>query len=372
VVAPGPPIVELTTVSDHEAVLHELPHAVSGDGPSPHDSEGGPGVVRLDGLEPDSEHVHRGITFRTLPRPAGELLARVATVNDLHLGETECGRHAGVDLGPVLSSGPGEPGYPETMSRGAAGEIPGCRPDVVVAKGDLTSTGSPEEFDVFTEIFGGFGNRLHFVKGNHDVVIGTDGFAAPDRIEVELDGVALAVLDTSVPEKAHGAVSAEQLEWLDELGERHHDLQVLVFGHHHVWDPGTNPEPGRAAALPPDAFFGIRPQDSERLVEVFARRPSLSGYFAGHTHRNLVERFAATGHMPWVQVSAVKDYPGVWAEYRVFESGVLQVLHRISTADALRWTDSTRALFGGMYPAYSFGSIADRCFPIWPRDRGAP
>ena len=36
----------------------------------------------------------------------------------------------------------------------------------------------------------------------------------------------------------------------------------------------------------------------------------------------------------------MKDFPGSWAEYRVFEGGILQVHHRISTPDALAWTDS--------------------------------
>ena len=34
---------------------------------------------------------------------------------------------------------------------------------------------------------------------------------------------------------------------------------------------------------------------------------------------------------PFVEVACVKDYPGSWAEYRVFEGGVLQVHRRIST-----------------------------------------
>ena len=63
----------------------------------------------------------------------------------------------------------------------------------------------------------------------------------------------------------------------------------------------------------------------------------------------------------------MKDFPGAWAEYRVFEGGVLQVHRRISTPDALEWTERTRAMFGGLYPSYAFGELADRCFPIWPR-----
>jgi hypothetical protein len=68
--------------------------------------------------------------------------------------------------------------------------------------------------------------------------------------------------------------------------------------------------------------------------------------------------------VPWVEVSATKDFPGAWAEYRVFEGGILQVLHRISAADALAWTDRTRVMYEGLYERYAFGRLEDRCFPI--------
>ena len=116
-----------------------------------------------------------------------------------------------------------------------------------------------------------------------------------------------------------------------------------------------------------ETYFGISPDDSEKLIDIICRRPSLIGYFAGHTHRNRVRRFPGTGDVPWVEVACVKDFPGAWAEYRVFEGGVLQVHRRISTPDALEWTERTRAMFGGLYPMYAFGELGDRCFPIWPR-----
>jgi 3',5'-cyclic-AMP phosphodiesterase len=88
------------------------------------------------------------------------------------------------------------------------------------------------------------------------------------------------------------------------------------------------------------------------------------GYFAGHTHRNRVRRFAETGDVPWVEVACVKDFPGTWAEYRVFEGGILQINHRISTAEALAWSERCRAMVHGYYPTYAFGQVSDRCFPI--------
>lgn len=327
---------ELTTVTDGEAVFHD-----------------GTGVVRLDGLEPATEYTAHGHTFRTLPRPPGRRLATVATVSDLHLGETECGVYAGVDLGPVMRSAPGEPPYPETMSRAAANEIAAAAPDAVVAKGDLTASGTAEQLELFLACFGArFGDRLHYVKGNHDVA-GDDPFDAPEARAVDLPGVRLALLDTSVAGRSSGDLSPAQLEWLDRVGADAADdgRSVLVFAHH----------PPDSAASP---VGGIAPDASRRLVEVFARRPALVGWFAGHTHRNRVHRLAVTGAVPWAEVSATKDFPGAWAEYRVYEGGILQVVHRISSPEALDWTERTRAMFGGYYPGYSFGTLGDRCFPV--------
>ena len=331
---------ELTTVADDVAVVHD-----------------GMDVRVYDGLEPDTEYEYDGFLFRTLARP-GERLATVATVNDVHFGETECGVLEGLEMGPVFMSEPGEDPYPEVMNRGAVEEIAAIEPDAVVAKGDLTTRGLHEEYEQFLAVYGkAFGDRLHHVRGNHDGYYG-ETFAADAPKEVELPGVRLAILDTVIPTQTTGQVSAEQLDWLDELGARS-DRPVLVFGHHHVWSPESRERHA--------TYFGINPDDSEKLVEVVARRPALAGYFAGHTHRNRARRFGVSGEVPWVEVACVKDFPGTWAEYRVFDGGVLQVHRRISSPEAMAWSEKTRGMFGGMYFTYAFGDLADRCFVIHPR-----
>ena len=329
--------VEVQTVSDDSAVLF--------DGPEP---------VRLDALSPDTSYEHRGLAFRTLPRPPGERLATVTTVNDLHFGEIACGEIEGLPIGPVLYSAPGADPYPEVMNRGAIAEMSRLAPQAVIAKGDLTTAGTEPEFRAFVDRYRtAFGERLFWVRGNHDAEMPPD----PPQ-SVGLPGVILAVIDTAVRGLPSGRVGALQLEWLDQLGAEA-DRPVLIFGHHQCWKPGSNTRP--------DNYFGIHPDDSERLVEVIARRPALVGYFAGHTHRNRVRRFAATGDVPFVEVACVKDFPGTWAEYRVFEGGILQVNHRIATAEALAWSERCRAMLSGYYPQYAFGRLSDRCFPIWPR-----
>jgi predicted phosphodiesterase len=332
---------ELTTVADDLAVAFR-----------------GTEVRRYEGLDPATAYELDGLAFTTLPRPPGERLATVATVNDVHFGETAAGIIDGSDIGPILRSEPGEPPYPELMNRAAVAEIAAADPDVVVAKGDLTSGGTEDEHQAFLECYGGaFGNRLRAVRGNHDVC-GPLSFADDPVQAVALPGVVLAILDTSVPRQAHGTLHPDQLSWLDDVAARA-DRPVLVLGHHHVWNPDTGHRDG--------TYYGIDPDASQRLVDVVARRPALVAYAAGHTHRNRVVRVAATGAVPYAEVAATKDFPGAWAEYRVFEGGILQVLHRIADPAALRWTERTRAMYAGLYAEYAFGALEDRCFPIWPR-----
>ena len=334
---------ELTTVADDEIVVfdeEDVRHYVD--------------------LEPDTDYELDGVATRTLPRPPGELLCTFATVNDVHFGEEMCGVVGGVALNPeeVFSSLPGEAPYPETMNRAAVAEIAALDPAAVIVKGDLTGAGTEAEYRAFLDCYGpAFGDRLHHVRGNHDAYDGQT-FADTPAQEISLPGVAVALLDTTIPRAPSGRVTAEQLDWLDELGARS-DRPVLVFGHHHVWSPESRQRHA--------TYFGINPDDSERLIEVVARHPSLVGYFAGHTHRNRVRRFRATGPVPWVEVACVKDFPGAWAEYRVYEGGILQVHRRISTPEALDWTERTRVMFGGLYPQYSFGTLEDRCFAVRPR-----
>lgn len=332
---------ELTTVADDEAVVHD-----------------GFDVRVYDGLEPDTVYEFDGFVFRTLPRPGGELLARFATVNDVHFGETECGIIEGLEMGPIFTVDEGTEPYPEIMNSGAIAEIAAIEPDAVVVKGDLTSNGTVEEYDWFRSFYEpAFGDLLHVVRGNHDSYHGAT-FASEAPFSVDLPGVTLAVIDTAMNAHYAGRVTAETLMWLRDLAVAS-DEPVLVFGHHHAWNPESNQRP--------ETYFGINPDDSERLVEVFAAHRNLRGYFAGHTHRNRARRFGITGPVPWVEVACVKDFPGAWAEYRVYEGGILQIHRRISTPEALEWTEKTRGMFAGNYFAYSFGDLTDRCFLVETR-----
>ena len=293
----------------------------------------------------------------TLARPPGRRLATIATVHDVHVGEVECGRlGTPEEIGPILHSEPGEPPYPSVMNAGAIAEIEALDPDAVVVKGDLTDLGSDVQYDEFVRAYTKLGARMHHVRGNHDAMI-TDTIAATAPFTVELEGVTLATIDTVRPRSEHGRITRDQLEWLEELA-RESTTPVLVFGHHHPWDPSSTERS--------EHYFGINPDDSEALCAVISRCEAIGGYFAGHTHRNRVRRFDAARHVPIVEVACVKDYPGAWAEYRIHEGGYTQLVHRIATPDALAWTERTRGMFAGLYRDYALGAQTDRCFTqLW-------
>jgi Icc protein len=335
---------ELTTVTDDSAVAFE-----------------GTEIRRLEGLVPGARYQLGGEEFATLVRPGGDRLSTVATVNDVHFGEVRAGHMEGFDVGPVLAAAPGEEPYPLTMNSAAVAEIAALDPDLVVVKGDLTTRGLREEYDQFEACYRpAFGDRLQFTLGNHDKPVSGPVVPCPPMQEFEVPGAVIALLDTARVGQGGGALDADQLEWLDELGARA-DTQVLVFGHHPVWEEGVDDWTDSSAA--------INPGDSARVVEVFARRPALTGYFAGHTHRNRVRGFPSTGNVPFAEVACTKDFPGSWAEYRIFEDGVLQVHRRIAAPAALRWSERCRALVFGLYPKYAFGAMSDRCFLVPTRSK---
>jgi 3',5'-cyclic-AMP phosphodiesterase len=332
---------ELTTVADDLAVIHH-----------------GTDVHHYNDLAPDATYTFHPegaepVVVRTLSRPAGQLLSRFCTVNDVHFGEVECGRIDDRTDGPIQRPEPGDDPYPETMNRGAIAEMLALDPDAVVVKGDLTDTGSDEQYAAFLDAYGAFGDRLVHVRGNHDAYVG-QSYAAGDQC-LDLDGVRILLLDTVIPGSSTGDITEEQIDWLDTLSAES-DRPVLVMGHHQQWIDGKRS----------DDYFGLHPDASDALKAVVTRRSRIKAYTAGHTHRHRVRIMAGTS-VPSVEIGCVKDFPGTYAEYRAYEGGIMQVVHRVSTPKALAWSERCRYLyrdFGIDYSSYALGTLAERCFVL--------
>jgi predicted phosphodiesterase len=336
--------IEVTTVADDLVVLHTVTDGVAV-------------AHRFEGLEPDTEYELLSTTVRTLVRPAGALLCRFATVNDVHFGEIEAGRIDEHREGPIQRAAPGEAPYPETMNRAAVAEIAAIDPVAVVVKGDLTADGHEEEWAAFEACYRpAFGERLHVVRGNHDAYRGQDRYAGDAWIG--LPGIMVGLLDTVIPRHTTGSLRPDQVLDIDErlTGT---DGPVLLMGHHQQWIPHPDGSGERS-----EDYFGMHPDASDALDELCARHRHVIGYTAGHTHRHRVRPMRRSG-VPSIEIGCVKDFPGTWAEYRVYEGGVMQVVHRMSSPEALAWSERCRFLyadFGVDYERYALGTSSDRCF----------
>lgn len=332
---------DVTTVADDLVVIHD-----------------GLEVRRHSGLAADTEHALDGVLVRTLPRPDGELLCRFATVNDVHFGELEAGRIDDLTDGPIRRAEPGATPYPEVMNHAAAIEMAEIEPVAVIVKGDLTSDGHQVEWDAFEACYRApFGDRLHVARGNHDSYRHQSEYAGDQLIA--LPGVIVALLDTAIPGATTGTITPEQIDWIDDVCADT-DRPVFVMGHHQQWIR-SGPEPKRS-----DDYFGLHPDASDRLDELAARRSAVVAYAAGHTHRHRVRPMTRSG-VPSIEIGCTKDFPATWAEYRVYEGGIMQVVHRMSTPEALAWSESCRGLysdFGVDYATYALGELTDRCFTI--------
>ena len=288
---------------------------------------------------------------RTLVQPAGRLLATLATANDVHFGETECGRTgdpATDAIGPILRSAPGARPYPEVMNGAVVDEMLALDPDAVVVKGDLTDSGRESSTTRSSPVTGGSARGCTTSAGT-TTPSATRSWRDAGRA-VRGRGSTEWCSRCSTPRCRGTSVArcrSRSAAWLDELAAGTPD-PVLVFAHH----PSFNPDPN----------YGLSPGDHEALLALIARRENIAGYLSGHTHSNHVVRDPRAREVPCVEVACAKDYPGAWAEYRVYEGGYTQVMRRVAAPAAREWSELGRTMIQGIYRDLVLGTIDDRCF----------
>ncbi len=363
-------------------LLNGVPRAVS-HGPA------GTRLVRVDGLAPDTEYAleietdggarsepsrYLPARVRTLAAPRGKLVARFATLNDLHFGEprfggvmTEEKEYGDAAPGfPLVRETDGDVPYWQLMNEDAVADINAAGVDAVVIKGDIADRGLRSQFEIAARTFGRFEVPWHAFLGNHDhygLHVGeeVDGYAllgqprAPRSFD--LGGWRIVLLDTVEPGDHHGVFPEERLRWLEnELAESRERAQPTLLLTHH------QPVPPEHAGSYPNSI-GIIPEHSTRIFDLLGRNPQVQGVLIGHTHRNRLRRYPASGEIPFVEVNCVKDYPGGFAVYELYDDGTFrQEVRRTSTARALAHSTRCRDFFKGGYRDFALGTLADRCW----------
>lgn len=296
---------------------------------------------------------------RTLVPPPGRLLCRFATVNDLHVGETRFGLLRRMT---DEAAGDREP-YPLRCARAALAEAAAWGAEAVVAKGDLTYSGRPHQWEEVGRLLAGLPVPVAAVLGNHDVgrravdgraALAAHGIDVPvDPWALDLPGLRVVLLDTTVAHHGHGRVPRRRREQVGDLLAAAPGAALLAMHHH--------PERGpRSVVYPP----GIPPDQSRALLDTVAEANPATLVATGHSHVNRRRRH---GPLVVVQVGATMHYPGSWAGYAVHEGGIRQVVRRVADPDAMAWTERTRRGMGGLWGLYAPGLPADRSFShTWP------
>lgn len=101
----------------------------------------------------------------------------------------------------------------------------GTHPDAIVFTGDLADRGEADAYrrlrDIVDPVADDLGSQVVWVMGNHDErrafrteLLDEPASDAPVDAVVEIDGLRIVTLDSTVPGHHHGEVSAEQLAWL--------------------------------------------------------------------------------------------------------------------------------------------------------------
>jgi Icc protein len=346
-------------------------------------------LVRVSGLEADTEYAlevaaeggarsqpdrYLPARVRTLAAPRGARVASFATLNDLHFGEPRFGGkltddHEYGDAAPgfpLARETDGDVPYWKVMNEDAVADINAAGVDAVVIKGDIADRGLRAQFEVAALTFAGFSAPWHAFLGNHDHYGKShgeevDGYAllgqprAPRAFD--LGGWRMVLLDTVEPGDHHGVFPDERLRWLErELeGSRERAQPTLLLTHH-------QPVPPEHAASYPNSI-GIIPEHSTRMFALLGKNPHVRGVLIGHTHRNRVRRYAASGEIPFIEVNCVKDYPGGYAVYELYDDGTFrQEVRRTSSVRALAHSTRCRDFFKGGYRDFALGTLAERCF----------
>jgi Icc protein len=163
------------------------------------------------------------------------------------------------------------------------------RPDLVVISGDLADTPTFEEYEYLKRLLEPLKLPFAGIPGNHDsrqmmrTAFPLAAYAFPSgplNQRLEVGGLDLVLLDSSVHGKPHGELDAPTLQWLDATLVSAPERPALLFLHH------------------PPFKAGIWHMDRQNLLNagelaaIVRRHPRVQRIAAGHIHRATLTQFA--------------------------------------------------------------------------------
>lgn len=162
------------------------------------------------------------------------------------------------------------------------------KPDIVVISGDLADTPTPEEYEYLKRLLAPLNLPFVSIPGNHDsremlraAFPQTYCFASgPLNQRVEVGGLDLVLLDSSVYGQPHGELDGPTLQWLDATLVSSPSRPALLFLHHPPFKTG---------------IWHMDRQDlfnAGELASIVRCHPRVQLIAAGHVHRATLTMFA--------------------------------------------------------------------------------
>lgn len=334
---------------------------------------GGPGSLDLVDLVPDAGYRidvtwnggRAQLTATTLPTPPGELLCRIATVSDLHLGSTHWGASK-----MMRDRSDDDTPFAMRCAEAAIGEAAAWGADLLVVKGDAAHHQDPDHFAAVGDLLDSVPELpVLLIPGNHDVdghtehptpaKVGDRGIPfVRDAKCVDLPGVRVIVADTTVPGRGFGSIAQAHEDIVELAGLT---SRPFLLGLHHQLEPRR---------FPTHYPLGVRKSASSAFLDDLARVNPRGLISSGHTHRN---RSRHHGPLAITEVASTRDWPGVWAGYAVHEGGIRQVVRRASAPGAITWHEYSRRALLGIWERWAAGPLEQRSLVHqWPPGRRPP
>lgn len=168
------------------------------------------------------------------------------------------------------------------------------RADAVVVTGDLTDFGRPAEYAQLRALLAPLTCPVYLMPGNHDDPAEmrrsfrehaylAQGSEAHIDFAVDLGGLRLVALDTSVPKAPYGELDDGQLAWLEATLARDSGTPTILALHH----------PPYATRIGHMDDIGLV-HGAEALARIVAAHPQVERVISGHLHRSIQARWGGT------------------------------------------------------------------------------
>ncbi|MEM9133460.1 MAG: metallophosphoesterase [Actinomycetota bacterium] len=260
----------------------------------------------------------------------------IVQLTDTHVQGPDVGVKDGIDNNALLAEAIGS----------INGERP--RPDLVLATGDLTNDGRPEELDELLRLLDAIELPLAVIPGNHDDpgafrAAFDMAWEADDHLSwvIELGPLSIIGLDCTVPDGApHGDFDDTRAAWLADALARTADRPTLLALHHPPFASGIA------------AMDASRLRNADAFIAAVAAAPHVERVVCGHLHRPIIGVLTGGERpVPVTTCPATVLHPHLDLEpdtpLRLIEDPIGYQLHRYGPAG---WVTNTRYIATGATP----------------------